>query len=152
LSSKKHNLLQFTIVLESGKRRKPWIRGALVSKLYPYFFDDILIGNSTSSDGNLFVFPILSDQVVGQSLFGGGELRTVVIPYDNWPAESVIGSSTFGGGALTQVVIRYDHWPAEQVNGTATFGGGRFPSIFYGNYAAEQVNGTATFGGGQLTG
>lgn len=31
-----HNLLQFALILESGKRRQPWERKALVSKPFPF--------------------------------------------------------------------------------------------------------------------
>jgi hypothetical protein len=139
-------------VLSSSTRRKPeYIRQqALVSQLYPYFFEDALAAGSEFVGGRVFGVVDSGDVADITAAFGGGELRSVVINYNDWPIETLSIGAVLSSGELRSVVINYNDWPVENLSATATFAGGGFPSIFYGNYETEQLNIAATFAGGSL--
>lgn len=139
-------------VLSSSTRRKPeYIRQqALVSQLYPVVAEDVLAAGSEFVGGRVFGVVDNGDVADITAAFGGGELRSVVINYNDWLIETLNIGAVLSSGELRSVIINYNDWPVETLNATATFAGGGFPSIFYGNYETEQLNIAATFAGGSL--
>lgn len=88
----------------------------------------------------------------------GGELRTPLIAYTNWPAEGVDqpGAAVTGGSLVVPGgPVAYTNWPAEAIDqpGASVTGGSmRAALVTYGNYPAEAIDQPgATVTGGSLT-
>ena len=143
-------LAALVAVLISSTRRKPdYIRRqALVSLLYPYFYQEKIAGSATFGGGAMVEllknYAVPADQVNGFAVFAGGDLTDKSYTA---PAEQINGFAVFGGGDLTDKSYII---PTEQINGSATFGGIDSPSVPYTNWPTEQINGSATFGGGAM--
>lgn len=123
---------------------------ALVSNLYPYFYTETLeVGNSFG--GMLSTRVIEESGSLGAS-FGGGNLQSVIIEYNNYAPESAALGTSFAGGNLQSVVITYDNYAPESAALGTSFSGGNLQTVVvnYNNYAPESASLGATFGGGSL--
>lgn len=148
-------MLAVVAAIQSGAhtRRKPkYIKEqALVSGLYPYFYEETISGAVAFSGGKLFDAPIITDTINGSVAFAGGELIQIgPIEYTIQP-EIITGSAIFAGGELKTVVVSHAQ-PPETITGSATFAGGELKVVVvnYDNYAPETVTGSVTFAGGSL--
>lgn len=152
-------MLAVVAAIQSGAhtRRKPkYIKEqALVSGLYPYFYEETISGAVAFAGGKLFDVPIITDTINGSVAFAGGELIQIgPIEYTIQP-ETVAGSAVFTGGVLNTndpaEVIDY-RVNAEATTGIITFSGGELKIIVvsYSNYEPELATGTVAFEGGTL--
>lgn len=147
-------MLAVVAAIQSGAhtRRKPkYIKEqALVSGLYPYFYEETISGSVAFAGGRLFDVPNITDTINGSVAFAGGELKSTVIDYAQ-PPEQITGSVAFAGGELKSTVISYVQ-PAETIAGSAIFAGGELKVVVvnYDNYVPETVTGSVTFAGGTL--
>lgn len=86
----------------------------------------------------------------------GGELRSTLRSYDNWPAEAVDQpGASVTAGELRQTLRAYTNWPAEAIDqpgASVTVGSMRVALVTYSNYPAEAIDQPgATVTGGSLT-
>lgn len=86
----------------------------------------------------------------------GGELRSQLISYSNYPPEGLnMGVAQVNGGTLTSVLIEYNDYPPEGLNmGGASINGGILEQklIIYNAYPSEAVSMSgALIGGGSLS-
>lgn len=153
------SMLATLAALQSGahtRRKVKYLREqALVSGLYPYFYEETISGAVAFAGGILRkVLPPQtqpSETIAGSATFAGGELIQLgPIEYTIQP-EQIAGSAVFAGGELKTVVINQAQ-PAETISGSATFAGGELKIVVvnYDNYSPETVTGSVTFAGGSL--
>jgi len=152
-------MLAVLAAIQSGAhtRRKPkYIKEqALVSGLYPYFYEETISGAVAFAGGKLFDAPNITDTINGSVAFAGGELiQFGPIEYTIQP-ETVSGNTVFAGGTLAvydpEEDIEYAV-NAEVTAGVTTFAGGELKIVLvsYSNYEAELTTGVVAFAGGAL--
>lgn len=125
----------------------------LVSKLYPYQFEDSATGIGGGIDAGRFPphHPFASASAGIGGFIVGGTMREPVIEYPNWPPDVCIGiGGELTGGTLRAPVVTYSDWPADAVigvGGELTAGTMIAPVVAYTEWPADEVIGI----GGELT-
>lgn len=120
------------------KRRKPLNRKALVSRLYPYFYNEKLNSANLFAEGfgdEVIINPQLNEMLLSASLFSGVLLEQPIKVYGF--TENIISSTNFLG-----VILRSQNYSIgeELVLAQTTFYGGvsrGFPYIFSENISAS---------------
>lgn len=143
-----------------------WINGYvpniyLTSTMYPIEMTDDMESSTAEIIAGTFKKTLhryeipLEEIESGSSTIISGNLKAVMLVYDNWPVEEVeSGSSTILSGTLKDVMLVYTYWPVEELeSGSSTILSGTLEDILikYTDWPVEELeSGSATITGGTL--
>ena len=104
-------------VLMGEKRRNPLVRRALVSKLYPYFFDERMSVASSITNGGAISEPYTDDITFGSAILLGGVVKSSTLYYTSEEIDSLGGFSSMilTGGIIKSSAVRYTNYDVDNL-------------------------------------